>query len=143
VLRLVAERAAPARPPAAHLAFDLSAVNTLDGAATALLLELRDEVVAAGGGRGDRRRARRVRAMLDLYGSHPPDRATPPPAPIGILDEIGRETLGLLGESRGFDFIGDVALSGANAVRAPRSINWTTFAGSWSAPGPTASRSCS
>src|SRR5439155_9577231 len=28
-----------ARPPAAHLAFDLSAVDTLDGAATALLLE--------------------------------------------------------------------------------------------------------
>src|SRR5207245_9430434 len=38
-----------ARPPSAHLAFDLSAVDTLDGAATALLLELRDEVDAAGG----------------------------------------------------------------------------------------------
>ena len=114
-----------ARPPTTHLAFDLSAVDTLDGAATALLLALRDEVVAAGGeaeivgARGG------VRAMLDLYGSHPPRPSLhQPPAPIGVLDQIGRETLGLLGENHGLDFIGDVALAGANAVRAPHSINW-------------------
>src|SRR5207244_10245970 len=61
-----------ARPPAAHLAFDLSAVDTLDGAATALLLELRDEVVAAGGEAEITGAHGGVRAMLDLYGSHPP-----------------------------------------------------------------------
>jgi len=49
---------------------------------------------------------------------------TPTAGPIGILDEIGRETLGLLGESRGLDFIGDVALSGRRGPRAG-SINWT------------------
>src|SRR5262245_47250021 len=114
-----------AQPPTTHLAFDLSGVDTLDGAATALLLALRDEVVAAGsdaeivGAHGG------VRAMLDLYGSHPPRPSLHrPPKPIGILDEIGRETLGLLGETRGLDFIGDVALAGATAVRAPASINW-------------------
>ncbi|TMB48040.1 MAG: hypothetical protein E6J60_15080, partial [Deltaproteobacteria bacterium] len=63
--------------------------------------------------------------MLDLYGSHPPRPSLhQPPAPIGILDEIGRETLGMLDESHGLDFIGDVALAGANAVRVPVSINW-------------------
>jgi phospholipid/cholesterol/gamma-HCH transport system permease protein len=114
-----------ARPPTTHLAFDLSAVDTLDGAATALLLELRDEVVAAGseaeivGAHGG------VRAMLDLYGSHPPRPSLrEPPAPIGILDEIGRETLAMLSESRGLDFIGDVAVAGTKAVRAPGFINW-------------------
>jgi len=114
-----------ARPPAAHLAFDLSAVDTLDGAATALLLELRDEVVAAGGEVEIVGAHGGVRAMLDLYGSHPPRPSLhQPPAPIGILDQIGRETLGMLGESHGLDFIGDVALAGANAVRVPVSINW-------------------
>ena len=114
-----------ARPPAAHLSFDLSAVDTLDGAATALLLELRDEVVAAGGQADIVGAHGGVRAMLDLYGSHPSRPSLHPPrAPIGTLDEIGRETLAMLSESRGLDFIGDVAVAGARAVRAPRSVNW-------------------
>jgi phospholipid/cholesterol/gamma-HCH transport system permease protein len=114
-----------ARPPTGHLAFDLSAVDTLDGAATALLLDLRDEVVAAGGAAGIVGAQGGVRAMLDLYGSHPARPSLqPPPAPIGILDEIGREALGLVNESRGLDFVGDVAVAGAKAVRAPRSVNW-------------------
>jgi phospholipid/cholesterol/gamma-HCH transport system permease protein len=114
-----------ARSPAAHLAFDLSGVDTLDGAATALLLALRDEAVAAGvaaeivGAHGG------VRAMLDLYGSHPPRPSlNPPPARVGILDEIGRETLTLVRESHGLDFIGDVVVAGVNWVRAPLSVNW-------------------
>src|SRR5439155_22329195 len=83
-----------ARPPAAHLAFDLSAVDTLDGAATALLLELRAEVVAAGGEAEIVGAHGGVRAMLDLYGSHPPRPCLhPPPAHIGVLDQICRETL--------------------------------------------------
>jgi phospholipid/cholesterol/gamma-HCH transport system permease protein len=114
-----------ARPPAVHLAFDLSAVDTLDGAATALLLQLRDEIVAAGseaeivGAHGG------VRAMLDLYGSHSPRPSLhSPPARIGILDQIGRETLLLLRESQALDFIGDVAVAGAGAIRTPPSVNW-------------------
>src|SRR5262245_20252307 len=76
-----------AHPPSVR--FDLSAVEALDGGATALLLELKAEVLAAGaaadivGARG------RVRAMLDLYGHHP---ARPvlqsAPKRIGILDQI-------------------------------------------------------
>src|SRR5437763_15633271 len=63
--------------------------------------------------------------MLDLYGLHPPRPSLHrPPARLRVLDQIGRETLGMLGESHGLDFIGDVALAGANAVRVPVSINW-------------------
>ena len=114
-----------ARPPAAHLAFDLSAVDTLDGAATALLLELRAEVVAAGGEAEIVGAHGGVRAMLDLYGSHPPRPCLhPPPAHIGVLDQIGRETLAFVRENRGLDFVGDVAVAGAKAVRAPLSVNW-------------------
>jgi phospholipid/cholesterol/gamma-HCH transport system permease protein len=114
-----------ARPPAAHLAFDLTGVDTLDGAATALLLDLRDEIVAAGGSAEIAGAHGGVRAMLDLYGQHPPKPSLQaPPARIGVLDEIGRETLTLVRQNHGLDFIGDVAVAGARAVRAPSSVNW-------------------
>ena len=114
-----------ARPAPGRLAFDLSGVDTLDGAATALLLDLRDEVVAHGGTAEIVGAHGGVRAMLDLYGSHPPRPSLQPkPAPIGVLDEIGREVLGLVNESRGLDFVGDVVVAGAKAVRAPWSVNW-------------------
>src|SRR5207249_394920 len=38
--------------------------------------------------------------------------------------QIGRETLGMLSENHGLDFIGDVAVAGAKAARAPGSVNW-------------------
>jgi phospholipid/cholesterol/gamma-HCH transport system permease protein len=48
----------------------------------------------------------------------------PPPKPIGVLDQIGREAISLLGENKGFDFVGDLALAGLQAVRRPRMVNW-------------------
>jgi phospholipid/cholesterol/gamma-HCH transport system permease protein len=64
--------------------------------------------------------------MLDLYGSHPPRPSLhPPQARIGVLDQIGRETLSMLNESQTLDFMGDVAVAGAKAVRAPSSVNWS------------------
>lgn len=113
------------RPPPPHLELDVSDVDGLDGGATALLLELRAEAAAAGsdativGAKG------RVQSMLDLYGAHPRRPSIQaPPARIGILDEIGRETRALLNESNALDFVGDVALAGAQAVRAPGRMNW-------------------
>ncbi len=112
--------AAPAR-----LDIDLSGVEHLDGAATALLLELRADLEAKGvapeivGAHGA------VSAMLELYGAHAPRPSLqPPPAPIGILDQIGRETLAMLGESKGLDFVGDVVVAGAQALRRPSLVNW-------------------
>jgi phospholipid/cholesterol/gamma-HCH transport system permease protein len=113
------------RPPPPHLELDVSDVAGLDGGATALLLELRAEAAAAGsdativGAKG------RVQSMLDLYGAHPRRPSIQaPPARIGILDQIGRETRALLNESNALDFVGDVALAGAQAIRAPRRMNW-------------------
>ncbi len=109
----------------ASVRFDLSKVEALDGGATALLLELKSEVTA-GGAEADIVGAEgRVRAMLDLYGHHPPRPILhEPPVRIGILDQIGRETLTMVGESNALDFIGDVVIATGRALRSPRAINW-------------------
>jgi len=114
-----------ARPPTPRMEFDLSHVDHLDGAATALLLDLRSELVEAGaaaeivGAQGP------VLAMLQLYGAHPPrPSAKDPPAQIGILDQIGHEVLTTVAETRLLDFIGDVSIAGAQALRRPSTINW-------------------
>ncbi len=113
------------RPAAPRIDFDLSAVEHLDGAATALLLELRDDVVAAGGAGDLRGGPPPVRALLELYGAHParPVRKAAPER-IGILDQIGREVLRGLSEAGTLDFVGDVALAGAQAARRPGGVNW-------------------
>ncbi len=63
--------------------------------------------------------------MIDLYGAHPKRPSLQaPPARIGILDQIGRETLTLVNESNVLDFFGDSLVAGAQAVRSPRRVNW-------------------
>lgn len=119
------QRMAGAIAPPRRLELDLAGVDHLDGAATALLLELRadlerkgvaTEMVGAGGA---------VQAMLELYGAHAPRPSLrEPPAHIGMFDQIGRETLALVGESKGLDFVGDVVVAGMQAVRRPFATNW-------------------
>jgi phospholipid/cholesterol/gamma-HCH transport system permease protein len=119
-------RLAQASAPGQYLDIDLAGVDHLDGAATALLLELRSDLAAAGvmpeivGAEGS------VLAMLELYGAHAPRPSLrAPPVHIGVFDEIGRETLAMLGESKGLDFIGDAVVAGAQALRRPFTVNWS------------------
>ncbi|HVP30059.1 MAG TPA: MlaE family lipid ABC transporter permease subunit, partial [Myxococcota bacterium] len=115
-----------ARPPGARTELDLSAVEHLDGAATALLLDLRHELAASGGDVAITGATGAVQALLDLYGAHQrPPSGRLAPTRIGVFDQIGRETLALFGESRTLDFIGDVALAAAQALRRPRAVHWT------------------
>ena len=118
----VRQKLAPLPP---HLDFDLSDVDGLDGGATALLLELRAEAANAGSTTDIVGATGRVQSMLELYGAHAKKPSLlPAPARIGILDQIGRETLELVNESNTLDFLGDTVLAGAQAVRAPRRVNW-------------------
>jgi phospholipid/cholesterol/gamma-HCH transport system permease protein len=113
------------RPTPPHLDLDVSQVAGLDGGATALLLELRAEAAAAGSDAAIVGASGRVQSMLELYGAHPRRPSIQaPPAHIGILDQIGRETRALLNESNALDFVGDVVVAGTQAVRAPRRMNW-------------------
>ena len=114
-----------AHPPGARTELDLSQVEHLDGAATALLLDLHHELAARGGDVAIVGATGSVEALLALYGEH---RRQPShklaPVRIGILDQIGRETRAMFGESRALDFVGDVVFAGWQAVRRPRSVNW-------------------
>jgi phospholipid/cholesterol/gamma-HCH transport system permease protein len=104
---------------------DLSGVVHLDGAATALVLDLRSELVAAGSQAEIVGAVGPVQALLELYGAHPRRQSHKgPPARSGILDQIGREVAAMFGEGGALDFVGDLALAGSQAVRRPRSINW-------------------
>jgi phospholipid/cholesterol/gamma-HCH transport system permease protein len=108
-----------------NVRFDLSRVEALDGGATALLLQLKSEVLAKGAEADIVGAEGRVRAMLDLYGHHAPrPHLQGPPPHIGILDQIGRETLTVFNDTNTLDFIGDVVVAGAQAARKPRSVNW-------------------
>ena len=112
-------------PAPRRVAFDLSGVDALDGGAAALLLQLRDEAVVSGSETEITGARDRVRALLDLYGAHPHRPSLQAPrSRIGILNQIGRETLTLVAESNALDFIGDLVLAARQAVRSPRSVNW-------------------
>jgi phospholipid/cholesterol/gamma-HCH transport system permease protein len=114
-----------ARPPGARTELDLAAVEHLDGAAAALLLDLRHELAAQGGDVEIVGPNRAVQALLELYGAHqrqPSQKLAP--TRIGVFDQIGRETLAIFGESRALDFVGDMALAIAQAARRPRSVHW-------------------
>jgi phospholipid/cholesterol/gamma-HCH transport system permease protein len=114
-----------ARPAAPRMELDLSAVEHLDGAATALLLDLRGELAAAGARTEIVGAEGAVQALLELYGAHPRRQTRKaPPTRVGMLDQIGRETLATFGESRALDFVGDLALAGVQALRRPRAVNW-------------------
>ena len=84
-----------ARPAARRMRFDVSQVEGLDGGATALLLELRAEAAAAGSDGRDRRRQPAACRACSSSTARIPTRPSlqAPPAKIGILDQIGRETL--------------------------------------------------
>jgi phospholipid/cholesterol/gamma-HCH transport system permease protein len=118
-------RLAQATSSSRRVELDLSGVEHLDGAATALLLELRSDLAVGGvepeivGAEGP------VLAMLELYGAHAPRPSLlAAPARIGVFDQIGRETLATLGESKGLDFVGDVVVAGVQALRRPFVVNW-------------------
>jgi phospholipid/cholesterol/gamma-HCH transport system permease protein len=114
-----------AHMPAARVDLDLAGLEHLDGAATALLLELRAELGRAGtasdilGAHGP------VLAMLELYGTHARQPSTrQPPKPIGVLDQVGREAIALFGETKGLDFVGDLGVAAFQALRRPLAVNW-------------------
>ncbi len=111
-------------PPNAR--FDLSALESIDGAGAAMLLELRGRARTSDGEIEFVGAKPHVERMLALYGcptEFPPlrgrGRAT------GLIDQVGHatlETISILKQA--LAFIGDFMIAARAAFRRPRSVNW-------------------
>lgn len=112
--------------PARDVRIDLAGMDSLDGAAAALLLGLCDELRGRGipaelaGATG------RAGEILELVASSPRGIAThvAPSAP-GVFDQVGRETAELWTLSRQIlDFTGNTVVAAGRALRDPRTVPW-------------------
>ncbi len=111
--------------PEGAVSFDLSKVESIDGGAMALVVQLKWELQTAGvdcsfvGGNEN------VRKILDLYeGNAEPD-PTPVPKPLGVLAQIGAGTFNALVEVQlVLAFLGSMILSLVAVARSPRTGNW-------------------
>lgn len=109
-----------------RLVADLSAVQSLDGAGIGLLLKLRLDKEAQGGGMELRGLPERYRRLVDLYN---PDRLKSAPAAAwGETSWVAR--VGLAGLALGRDlrqmiaFVGECTLALGFALRHPRRVRW-------------------
>jgi len=133
-LRRAGDLRAALRDPAhaARLArVDLSAVESLDGAAAAILADAWCESQARGKELRFDGAGPSVAAMLDLYTERAPRVCLlPPPAPHGLLEHVGRATeeLGLLARGA-LAFLGRSLSAARAATRRPRSVNWADVGG--------------
>jgi phospholipid/cholesterol/gamma-HCH transport system permease protein len=109
-----------------NVEIDLAAIESLDGGAAATIVDLasvlrsRDVEVCICGATG------RALAILDLYGAHDRPRSRRGrPAPIGLLDHLGRSTARVGATARHLlGFLGDLTVALLESARWPRSVNW-------------------
>ncbi|MCC6524934.1 MAG: MlaE family lipid ABC transporter permease subunit [Polyangiaceae bacterium] len=114
-------RAAP--PP--RLDLDLGGVAAVDGAAMALLVELRAELATRGIECEIVGASRRLEPLVHLYGGHAPPRLRATPARTGWLERLGRATVDA---GRGLElavaFVGAIVAALGGVLRRPASGNW-------------------
>jgi phospholipid/cholesterol/gamma-HCH transport system permease protein len=112
-------------PTSEEVRLDLSKVESIDGAAMALLVQTKWDLQATGvrckfvGGRDT------VQRILDLYeGNAEPSRRSRQ-EPVSTLDQIGKGTVEVLVEVQLFlAFVGNMLLALGGAIRKPRTVNW-------------------
>ena len=113
------------RDPRRDYRVDLTEVETLDGACAAMLLELKSEVVGAGGSVEFSGASPDVGRLLGVYTPRDEVAPKPPPQRAGIFHQLGTATVQAftrVGDV--FAFIGDFCVSLGHAIRSPRSVNW-------------------
>lgn len=118
-------QARPQSPKGGEVRFDLSEVESMDGAAMALLVQTQWDLQAAGvrcqlvGGQAT------VQTLIDLYqGDAKPNRRRRQ-KPVGTLDQIGRATLAFLAEVQLLlAFLGSMLIALGGVLRRPRTANW-------------------
>ncbi|WP_437963716.1 MlaE family lipid ABC transporter permease subunit [Sorangium sp. So ce260] len=105
--------------------FDLTRVSVMDGGILSLLLHLR-AVLAERGARLDLSGANeRIAALIELYGGNDRVVRPAPQRAEGLVAQVGRATVSVLGEARlVVEFLGQMVVAAVNVVRRPRTGNW-------------------
>lgn len=108
-----------------EIRFDLSKAESIDGAAMALLVQIRWDLQTRGvrcefvGGRGP------VQTLLERYAGDAKRNQRLRQAAVGTLDQIGRGTVDVLVEVQLLlAFVGSMLLDVGGVIRRPRTANW-------------------
>jgi phospholipid/cholesterol/gamma-HCH transport system permease protein len=114
---------------AARVDFDLSGVTSVDGGAMALLAHVRRRLRSEGKLSEFVGAAPAIQEIVHLYEGDVPGLRRRRRKAESVFAQIGRATLDLLGEGQlVFAFFGQMLLSAAATVRAPRTANWKELA---------------
>jgi phospholipid/cholesterol/gamma-HCH transport system permease protein len=107
------------------LDFEMSQVERIDGAVMALLACLRAELHRRGVKSEFVAADQRVQRLIHLYGGDIVVARLRRRRPLGTFDQLGRATIAILVELKlVLAFFGQMVVSGAKLLRAPRSANW-------------------
>jgi phospholipid/cholesterol/gamma-HCH transport system permease protein len=110
--------------PGTSCRVDLSGVERMDGAASAMLHSLKRDVEGAGGAVEWTGGAPDVSRLLDVYSSATGPRRPPTPRP-GFLGQLGDIAVVLVHSLRDFlAFVGDLVAAVGAAARSPRTVQW-------------------
>jgi phospholipid/cholesterol/gamma-HCH transport system permease protein len=105
--------------------FDLSKVEAVDGGAMAILVHLRNRLRAHGRASEFVGATERVQDIVHLYEGDLHNRARRPRKAESAIAQVGRATIAVLVETKlVFAFLGQMLLSMAETVRAPRTGNF-------------------
>jgi phospholipid/cholesterol/gamma-HCH transport system permease protein len=108
-----------------RLDLEMSGVERVDGGAMALLASLRADLQRRGVTSEFVGAGERVQRVIHLYGGDLVVARLRTRRALGVLDQLGRATLAILREGQlVLAFLGQMVVSGAGLLRAPRSANW-------------------
>ncbi len=108
-----------------RLDFEMSGVERVDGGAMALLAAVRADLQRRGVASEFVGAGERVQRVIHLYGGDIVVARLRTRRALGVLDQLGRAALASLREGQlVLAFLGQMVVSGAGLLRAPRSANW-------------------
>lgn len=112
-----------------RLDFDMTTVDEVDGGSMALLVALRADLHRRGAESEFIGSSERVLQVIQLYSGDVKAGPLPERRPVGLFEQVGEATLGLLHDFRQvFGFVGDALVAMVSVLRHPRSVNWKDLA---------------
>jgi phospholipid/cholesterol/gamma-HCH transport system permease protein len=113
-------------PNARSLEIDLSGLSAIDGGSAALLLHVQDKLARRGLPAAFVEAAPNVSGVLEMYSDSGRGERRRRRRARGLLDQVGEGAQSLLTESKlVLAFVGQLLVSSLKVLRAPRSANWS------------------